>query len=217
MHRRDLLAAAGLLATTAGCLAGGRRVGGSGAETTTTDPTATEADPIPGLEPNEPVPGRGDPIELRAVEDDEDVEYLPGEEAVRYVAAWRSGDPGNRSEGDPPDREPVYETVPVERWARIQATSAAGSTAAERTGSRLGVDALGGGVTSRVEGRNSTPVVSSTTTKNRDGEVIDESPVSFSALVRATPASATVTYVVADRRFDHEMPVYAVHEIIQQM
>lgn len=206
-----MLVATGLLAATGGCLAGGRTPEGSGAETTTDG-----GEPLPDLEPNEPVRGRGDPIEVREVENDDDVEYLEDEGAVRYVSAWRSRDPENRTEGEPPEREPVYETTPVERWARIQATSAAGTAAAERTRSRLGVGGLGGGMTSTIEGRNTTPIVSMQTLKDRSGDVIGEPPVTYEALVRATPTSASVTYVIADRRFDHETPVYAVHRVIQQ-
>lgn len=153
---------------------------------------------------------------MREVEDDDEVEYLPGEEAVRYVKAWRSTERDDRSTDGLPEHEPVYTTVPADRWGRIQALSAAGEAAARHAADELDADGLSGGVTSTIEGRDSTPIVTTSTLLDRSGDVVSRPSVTFEALVDATPGTAEVTYVLDDRAFDHEFAVFAKHSVIQQ-
>lgn len=65
--------------------------------------------------------GTADPVSVTESLDfdDEDVEYLPSEEAVRYVAQWRRRKSGTGTPDAPPEKEPVYRTVPAEEWAEM--------------------------------------------------------------------------------------------------
>jgi hypothetical protein len=171
-----------------------------------------------------PVRGESDAeVEIREVEDDENVEYV-ADDAVRYVAAWRHVDqaektertdeedreePNGTEEDGPPEREPVFETTPFERWGETQCLSAAARAAAERANDELGTDEVGGGITATTEGEDRAAFVSVETVLGRDGEVVRESDVEFEELVAATPATVEATYVLGDREYELAAPVYA--------
>ena len=177
-----------------------------------------------------PVRGESDAeVEIREVEDDENVEYV-ADDAVRYVAAWRHVDqaektertdeenreePNGTEEDGPPEREPVFETTPFERWGETQCLSAAARAAAERANDELGTDEVGGGITATTEGEDRAAFVSVETVLDRDGEVVRESDVEFEELVAATPATVEATYVLGDREYELAAPVYAEYTVLR--
>lgn len=216
MERRPLLAAAWTTAATvAGCPGS---AGDPTAEVAAHGEPATdggEAGDVP--EPRGPVRGEHDPIDVRAVERDDEVEYLPETEAVRYVAAWRHANHDEVANGSaPPTREPVYETTSFEDWAATRCSSAAASAAADHANDALDTDAVGGGIASAVPDHALAAVLVVGTTLDREGNVVGESDVAFEALVDATPRTVTATYVLADREHERAVPVFARYEVLQQ-
>jgi hypothetical protein len=216
-RRAALTATATALPLLAGCLSdapGALR----DAESASTDRPATstgaDGDGSTTRASRGPTRGESDAdVETRVVESDEDVEYLPDEHAVRYVAAWRNVGTGEDGE---PTREPEYDTTPFEDWATIQCVEAAGRAAAEHAGSELGASAPGYGISNAVPGEALAAVVSIETVLDREGDVVREPAVGFEALVAATPASVDATYVIADATHTMAAPVYVRHSVVRQ-
>lgn len=237
MDRRTFLSRSGaalLLPLIGGCLADGStesiRAGPSEDEReedgeSDGDDQGDESSTMP--EARGPVRGESDAeIEVREVEDDEDVEYVESNDAVRYVAGWRyvdreeeetdGADEQNETREDgPPEREPVFETTPFERWGETQCLSAAGTAAAEHVNDELGTDEVGGGITATVEGEDRAAFVSVETVLDRGGNVVRESDVEFEELVAATPATVEATYVLGDREYELAAPVYAEYTVMR--
>lgn len=171
-----------------------------------------------------PVRGESDAaVAVRETEDDENVEYLAASNAVRYVAARRARpaarggtDAGERHEADAPAREPVFRTVPVERWGETRCLAAAARVAAAHAGEELGTDEPTGGVVAAVEGAERVACLSVTTVLDGDGALVHDPGVAFDALVAATPASVDATYVLDGREVHRDVPVYARHEVIRE-
>lgn len=200
MNRRHLLAAT-VLPLTAGCL-----LGNFGRDDTPSVP-----------ESRGPVRGRSEPIETRTVESGDEVEYVDGEDAVRYVAARRHTNGEEIEDGEPPEREPVYETVPFEEWAETQGRSAAARAAAEHANAALDTDEVGGGITSTVESEDVAAYVSVGAVLDRSGDVVHRPEVAFEALVAATPRTVHATYVLEGHEYDVDAPVYARYEVLHQL
>jgi len=102
-------------------------------------------------------PTRGasdDNIEVPAVEDDENVTYIEESNVVRYVAGWRHTNQTEVNEGEPPERNPVLETTPFQRWGETQCLSAAAQAAAQHVNDELDTDEVSSGITSTVEGED---------------------------------------------------------------
>lgn len=171
----------------------------------------------PALESRGPVRAENDVVpSVRTEEDDENVE-LTGNGSVRFVAAWRGTTPTDGGDSDgPPEREPVYETTPWEDWVELRTVPAAHRKAAAYAADELGVDGLSGATSSAIDGGEGLDaVVSTTTTLNRDGEVVSEPEVAFEDLVAATPRAVEVTYVLADREYETTVPIYVRHSVAQ--
>lgn len=212
MKRRPLLAAAWTAAATvAGCLGS---VGDPAGAPATDGGTGTRDGP----EPRGPARGGSDAdLSVRKVEDDDEVTYLEDEGAVEYVAAWRHANHDAVENGsEAPTREPVHETTPFDEWAETQCHSAAARAAAEHANDELDTDAVGGGISAAVEGHDLAAVVSVSTVLDREGDVVSETDVDFEALVAATPATVTATYVLDGREHEQSVPVYARYRVLRQ-
>ncbi len=233
MKRRRFLAgtaAAGSLPLVGGCVArspgtasNGSSAGGpnedgdeDGGESGT-EPT-NGADDAPSLSDSKgPVRGESDAdVGAEVVEDDANVDYLPADDAVRYVTGWRHTNPEEVEAGEKPEREPTYDTTPFDQWSERQCISAAAAAAADHVSDELGIDGVGGGMTSTVSGADVAAYVSVETLLDRDGDVISAAPVEFDALVAATPASVTATYRLDGRERELDAPVYARYTVLQQ-
>lgn len=184
------------------------------AEATESDQTDETVDPA--LESRGPVRAENDAVpSVRSVEDDETLE-LTENGTVRFVAAWRHTNHEERQEGEPPEREPVYETSEWENWAEIQAVTAAQAKASGYAADELDVDDVGGAVSSSIsDGEGVDAVVSTTTTLDREGDVVGEPSVAFDDLVTATPHAVEVTYVMEERTYETTVPVYVEHTVAQ--
>ncbi|WP_224269347.1 hypothetical protein [Haloprofundus salinisoli] len=210
MKRRNALNAT---ATAVSTLLLGGCIASDADPPTQTNPASGGED---GPESQGPVRGESDaPVDARAVEDDENVEYVVAEDAVRYVAAWRSNS-HEAEEGEPPEREPVFETTPFERWGETQCLSAAASAAASHVETELDTDEVSGGITSAVDGEDRAAYVLLTTLLDRDGDVLTSPETDFETLVAATPATVSATYLLDEHEYTLDVPIYVRHEVIQQ-
>lgn len=151
------------------------------------------------------------------MEDDPDVDYIEEDHAVRYIAGWRHTNQAELEEGEPPEREPYYETVPFERWAKTQCVSAAARAAVKHLNDELGTQGVSGGITSGVEGEDAGAFVSVSSLYDPSGEPIRVTSVEFDALVAATPETVGVTYILADEGYQVDVPVYAQHVVEHQL
>ncbi|WP_135828702.1 hypothetical protein [Halorussus halobius] len=192
--RRRLLAAAGSVAASlAGCL-------GAFPEDPSADPPSTDA-PEPTdrrtrttteASTRSTTDASDYPATVNAtatVERDE-VEYVPENDTVRYVAAYRSTDSGDDS---PPEREPVYETVPFDEWAETECASVAADRVNEVMADRLDgeTDGVSAGVT-KADGEMAVLVVHQTMS-DREGDLVSEPTVSYERVKRVAPERVGVT------------------------
>lgn len=173
-------------------------------------------DEIP--DPRGPVGGENDvDLETTEVETDDEVEYLEEDDEVRYVAAWRHTNRDAVEEGEPPEREPVYETTPFDRWSETQCLSAAATAASEYVAEELGIEGIAGGITSRIDDADvdRAAIVTIHTSLDRDGDLLSTPDVSFEDLVAATPATVRARYELEDRSAKMDVPIYAQHVVEQ--
>ena len=131
---------------------------------------------------------------------DDQFEYLPETNTVRYVA-------GTSLAGIT-----EFETTSFEAWARREAASIGFQYAEQVTETRLWADGLNSGV-----GR---PPGADTTTEelaiklemlkvvDRDGNVSEWPPVRFSELVATAPRTVDVTVTIAGNTYTDTFPVY---------
>ncbi|MFC7069532.1 hypothetical protein [Halobaculum lipolyticum] len=124
------------------------------------------------------------------------VEYVEGENAVRYLA--RQG--GGAGE---------YETTPWEQWARTQCVSAARDPAMDSVSEELGIS-VGGSV-------HATSVSVAIETVVEGNRVVREPGVEFEDLVAATPRTVRVTYTLDSETYTDDVDVYAEHRVITRL
>lgn len=216
MNRRTVLATIGVALPTvalSGCLgtrpdevASGEFVAGA----------ISDGDSQPKPESHGPVRGGSEPITAQFVEDDEHVTYVPSEDSVRFVAAWRHTNHEEVEDGAKPEREPVYDTTPYEQWAQTECHFVAARAAADHVRNEFGTDDISGGVTSTIEGEDLAAVVSISSVLDRDGAVRDEPEIDFEQLVSATPKNVHSTYVLGEKESELTVPVY-VREMVMQL
>lgn len=221
-RRRALLSALGTTATAglAGCI-GDYPSASPAPETdgsaTTTEPDATETDtsttdtatPETTTEesPSDFVRCRGESVSVeRSVTDepgyDEDNrEYFPENETIRYVAA--------RSRGEPA----AFETISFDEWASIECASAATERAREVTADRLGTDEFGSGtgVPPEIADTEDLVVRLTVSTRVEGGETVETPTLSRDELADAAPRSVEATVSLEGDEFSRTVPVFARH------
>jgi hypothetical protein len=222
MRRRALLSALGATAAgLAGCLDGGPSAVPVPVTNVTPDPTSPEPDatdtdatttetdtpePPTGTPAAEFVGCRGDPVSAeRSVTDesgyDDNMEYFPENETVRYVAA-RSGD------------EPaMYSTIAFDEWASIECAEAAAVRVREVTVDRLGTDEFGSAIGRPPTFADGDDVVVwlSLQTRIEDGETVSTPTISRDQLADAAPRSVDTTVSLDGDEFSRAVPVFARH------
>lgn len=234
MHRRALLTCAGLALSTplAGCLDAD---GATQPENNTTTPTQTppkyETSPRTDYSersatcedtPESRGPDRGQSdveLDVHDVEDNEDVEYLPDEHEVRFVAAYRypSREEAEeaREQGETPEREPQYDTTPADRWGKQRCRSAAATAAAEHLQEELDTEDISGGVTSGPTDDNVGVTVNTRTTLDRECDVVYDTDVDYEELVAATPRTVSASYEMDGFEYGMDVPIFARHTVEQ--
>ncbi|RDI72119.1 hypothetical protein [Halopelagius longus] len=182
-----------------GCLGGAPTASNRGDDGTNRDEPTTDGEPTP-----DPTPGEADPVSVSKTV--EDVAYVPENETVRIVAAYRHANHEAVVNGsEPPEREPVYEEIPWERWAEAECATVASKAVAERLADEL--DGNGGasvGVTAGDDGLFVS--VEYVVTYDRDGEKVSETNAAFDRLVAATPREVTATVTLDGRTATRTVP-----------
>ncbi|ELZ79478.1 hypothetical protein KU306_02985 [Haloferax larsenii] len=169
-------------------------------------------------EPYGPTRGEGPAdISTRTVEDDENVSYLPQEDAVRYIAGWQRTNDEEAEHRETSKREPVYETTPFERWGETQCLSAGAQAAATYVQESLSHDdTVRAGVMNIGKDEDRVAFVAVRAVLDRNGDVISNPTIDFPTFVTMTPRSVDVTYALGEQEFEHTVPVYARKRVVQQ-
>lgn len=223
MRRRALLSTLGATAVgLAGCLDRGQSgvpvsetnatpdstTPGLDADGTDTTTTSTDApDTTTEEPPSDFVRCRGDPVSAkRSVTDepgydDDNVEYFPENETVRYVAARSRGEPAK------------FSTISFDEWASIECASAATERAREVTADRLGTDEFGSatGIAPESADVEESVVRLHVATRVEDGETVSTPSVSRDRLAEVAPRSVEATVSLGGDEFSQTVPVFARH------
>lgn len=229
--RRSFLhvASAGLVGIVAGCTSRtGSLAASTGAESTTAESSSTPTD-TPTSTPTSTATGncdtppntdmqrvRGDAVAVNETVTDENVEYLPKTDEVRYVAAWRALGPDEVEEGETPHREAEYETVPFDEWADVESATIAAKHARDVVGETLPTDALSFGVTSENGGR--VVLIHLEYLCDRSGTVISQpaEDVTPDAVADAAPEIVDVSFTFDEVEATRSVPVYVRRVTIHQ-
>jgi hypothetical protein len=134
-------------------------------------------------------------------------EYIDSENAVRYVAAYRHSNPEAVENGSPPTREPVYDTMPFERWAETECAHVGSQKVAEVMETRLdgNTSEVTAGVTT--QNGNKTVIVTRSTVFNREGEVKSTPSTSYKQLEAVAPSTVAATVSLENRSHTCTVPV----------
>ncbi|WP_135663710.1 hypothetical protein [Halorhabdus rudnickae] len=161
-------------------------------------------------------PGLADPIATNDTLDRSEITYYPDNDTIRYVAAYRHTNHEEVPNGtETPDREPVYEFVPVEEWLAVQAPYAGADAVHERVTSRLeGTHSLSTGVSATDNGTRVT--VATRTLLSRDGEILASPDVTFDRVQTVTPTNVTMTIDIGEHSLTHTYPVEVQRMVVQQ-
>jgi len=235
MRRRTLLTSAGLTLSTTltGCLdADGATQPENNTSTWTQTPseieTTTRRDQNEqraecGNVPESRGPERGQSdieLDVHDVEDNDDVEYLPEEHEVRYVAAHRYPSKeeaeAKRERGETLEPEPQYDTTPADRWGKQRCRSAAATAAAEHVQEELDAEGISGGVTSGLTDDNEGVTVNTRTTLDRKCDVVYDTDVEYEELVAVTPRTVSASYEMDGFDYEMDVPVFARHMVEQE-
>lgn len=150
--------------------------------------------------------GTADPVSVTESLDQKTVEYLPNEEAVRYVAQWRRQKPETGTPDAPPENEPIYRTLPIDDWAQIEAASTGATHIRTLIGDRLDGETDGITVGAASDGGEPRIAVHYTTWRGETGEETVPA-ASYEEILEATPITVTVTVTFQGQRHTQTIPV----------
>jgi PGF-CTERM protein len=123
-------------------------------------------------------------LTAHVVEDDEDVEYLPEDDEVKFATVMSGDEPAH------------FETRPWEEWAEMKCIVPAAETAVEYVRREHGVEVT----------------VGDGSVEEYDYALFLEFPdeeFTIEKIAPLTPVSVTVTYVLAGRTYETNIPVFA--------
>lgn len=180
-------------------------------EKATDSPSPTPTSQAIDVEPAGPKRASGEPIAIdRTVTDedgyDDDFEYFPENESVRFVFAVSGSEPAE------------FRTVPFDRWAETEAASFGERATRNTTADRTGVDAFttGFGHVTEVEGVDRIVIlVSVRFLLDREGNVIESPDVPLSMIVESAPETVTVDMTVEDRQYEKTFDVFCKRSVHQ--
>lgn len=214
--RRTVVAVYGAVAF-AGCLADDGSEPGSGPESESTNADDADDSPDDVSEPSYRTlekaqkGGQAKPISATKAEWDRWVEYLPDEDAVRYVASKGPSsdvDPDDY-EGEPPDRDLAFTTTPWGRWKHIRANDIAGEAAVEAVTDELGIEDVGRPIPVGRAPADRPTIVRVENVVDADGAIVHGEAVDIDDLAAATPESVAVTYELDGNTFETTRTVTA--------
>ncbi|WP_139246790.1 hypothetical protein [Halogranum amylolyticum] len=186
MNRRTYLSALGAgLATLSGCTA---------SALSNKNSSSSEY-------PTEPVRGKAEAITTQRKITRDSVAYLEKTHEVRIVAAYRHTNHEAVENGAPPEREPVHESIPFERWAETESAF-------------VGAEAVQTAIFDQTSnGEQSISVGVSGENKEHQIRVhhLNDSPIAFDKLVALTPRSVTATISISGVIHTATYPVTVTH------
>jgi hypothetical protein len=204
MRRRTLLAALAASVPLAGC----------GSDAAFDDePAGRSTEPPPTRSFTRSGPGsafrcRGEPVAVeRSITDepgyDDDIEYFPDNESVRFVARRAGGDPA------------WFETMSFDEWGAVRCADIGRDRAREVTVERVNSQRFEARTGDPPGGETSLPVVvlSIATRIGPDGQRITP-PFPVARLAANAPRSVEATVSVDGDSVSRTIPVYAVHRTI---
>lgn len=159
---------------------------------------ARDADPKVPTRPN------GEPIITEQTITDEpgyedDIEYFPGNQTVRYVKLVSGGEPA------------AYDTWSFEEWGSIESAEVGAKRAETVTADRLGVEGVGSAISRPPKDAETDELVimlEVTKTVNNDDEVVNWPVATFPAIKKAAPRSVDVTLTLEGDTVSRTVPVY---------
>ncbi|WP_135824408.1 hypothetical protein [Halorussus ruber] len=207
-RRRLLAASAGLVASVSGCLSS---LGDGGLEGVDSSDDVSEAETTESRTPTTTSREYADTVEVTTTIRRDDLEYVESNDTVRYVAGWQT----NHS-GETPTRQPVYSTVPFERWVETECASAAAERVGEVLAERLdgNDDGIATGVTT--ETGEKTALVEHQTRLDPEGDLISKPSVSYRRVKRVAPETVVVELTFAGRTRTCGVPVTTREATIRQ-
>lgn len=149
--------------------------------------------------------GNAPPITVERSFTDETVEYLAADDTVRYISGYKST-LATEINSDDVGREPIYKTVPLDRWATVQSANLARERVEVRLDERFD-DENGIRVTMQARDASRWIEVVLETTFNRAGRVVWEPTVSLAEVREITPSSVTVSLSFEDHHWNTTIPV----------
>jgi hypothetical protein len=197
LSRRSLLKTIGVAsALFAGCVSNGNGPAGPVDNATPTTRTVS-------LSVHE---NRSD-VSVETTANESKYEYIESENAVRYIAAYRHSNPEAVENGSSPTREPVYDTIPFERWAETQCAHVGSQKVAEVMEARLdgNTSEVNAGVTT--QNGSQTVIVTRSTVFDRDGEVKSTPSMSYEQLAAVAPSTVTATVSLENHSRTCTVPV----------
>lgn len=154
----------------------------------------------------EPIRGQSDPVAVEETVTDGDLTYLPDEDAVQYVTGQRVTNADAVEKGAPPEREPVYETVPFDEWAAVESAGVAAGHVSEFARDVFGRDVrLRASAVSRADGKVVT--LDFVSTCYADGETRAPS-LTLDGVADLTPSAVTVSVSLDGRTSEQTVPVF---------
>lgn len=179
-------------------------------------------------------PGAGDPITVEETlgpqrfRNASQAEYIDATDEVRFITDYEYSDEDSPwsdpfSDPDaPPPGDPVYDTLPFEKWAEEECSAVVAKHIGMVTQRRLGAAANQGDSTegemmigSRQSPAGRLMVITLTSYINQEGEAVFTPRPSFEQVVGAAPATATVTIQFEGREYTTTFSVTVTEEFRQ--
>ena len=136
----------------------------------------------------------------------DDIEYFPQNQTVRYVKYISGGEPA------------AYGTWSFDEWARIETAEIGATQAQTVTAQRLDIEELRSGISSPPEDAETEgPVITLQISKEfwRDSDVVRWPVTTFPNLKRVAPHSVDVTLSIEGDTYSWIIPVYVEYVIMQ--
>lgn len=195
------------LAGLGGCIGPGGSVAGPEG---TPDSTRTPPPMTDPPEPTDPVLCRGDPIAVEwsttdppGYSEDDNIEYFPENETVRFVFARNATGPVS------------FRTLPLEKFGAFRAAAVAIDPLRRTVADRLGTDDFESGITTPIgqEGGFEHVIILRVVVRIKDGRVVRITTARLEQVLEAAPGGVDVTLRFEGDVYRRTVPVYAERRI----
>lgn len=135
----------------------------------------------------------------------DDIEYREENNSVRYRSGSKKISPDDQNKTS---RKPVYNVIPFSQWSKAQCADLTASKINETLNKRIesGLSGVAVGVKHSSEGKK--VYVDYSTTRNREGEVIEKPDVTFGRIVEVTPKEVTATVEISGKTHTEKYAIF---------